>query len=169
MQTLFFQVVHEAIGLSAFSFTAFMQMIVRGIIVYFFGLSMARFNKKLMGIRTPFNFVLFIMLGSIFANAIIYANSFFPILGTVLLLSLLNGLVTALAFYFPAVELFVKGAPIELVQNGKIQWSAMKKNFITKQELLNELYIQLHTRSFKQVASAILTTDGTIDFIKQAK
>ena len=163
----FFTIIQEAIGLNTLSFTALFYMIIRGVIVYLLGITLARFNKKLLGVRTPFNFILFIMLGSIFANAILDANVFLPTLCTIILLTLLNGLMTALSYYFPPVELFIKGSPAVIVKNGEIQWDVMEKNFITERELFNELHTQLHTHSLKHIEAAILASDGTINFIEK--
>ena len=157
----------DLLGLPTSSFMILFQMIIRGIVIYFFGITLARFNKKLLGIRTPFNLILFIMLGSIFASAIIDGRTFLPIIVTVLFLSLLNGAMTMLSYYVPAVETFVKGGSSTLVQDGKIQWDAMKKNFITQHELFNELQTQLHTRDLDRVKAAILASDGTINFIEK--
>jgi len=157
--------VRHAIGIDTFTAGPFLYMTIRGIIVYFVGISLARFNKKLMGIRTPFNFILFIMLGSIFATAIVDGTLFLPIICATLLLFLLNGLMTMLAYYIPGVERFMKGHSSELVKEGEIQWRAMRRNFITRNELLNELHTQLHTNNLEAVKSAVLASDGTINFI----
>lgn len=159
------QILYRAIGLHEFAYTPFIYMTIRGVIVYFFGIYLARFNKKLVGIRTPFNFILFIMLGSIFANAIVEETAFLPIMCSIVLLTLLNGLMTMLAYYLPSVELFLKGSSSELVKEGEIQWKAMRKNFITRHELINELHTQLHTDKLQDVKSAELASDGTINFI----
>jgi uncharacterized membrane protein YcaP (DUF421 family) len=168
MLSLFFDVVKEAIGVYTFSFAYLFHMIIRGFIIYFYGMALARFNKKLMGIRTPFNFVLFIMLGSIFANAIVEASLFLPVIGIITSLILLNGFVTMLAFHVPAIERFVKGASSVLVKDGEILWHSMRKNFITERELFNELDRQLHTHSLKDIESAVLISDGSINFIKKS-
>ncbi len=165
MFTYFFKIIDKATGFSTFSFVTLFYMIIRGIIAYFFGITLARFNKKFFGIRTPFNLVLFIMLGSIFANAILNVDAFLPTLGTILLLMLLNGLITALACYCPLIEQFVKGSPIILARDGKIQWDAMTQHLITKRELISELNRQLHTNDLNIIELAILASDGTIDFI----
>jgi uncharacterized membrane protein YcaP (DUF421 family) len=167
MLTQLFKALQEALGITTFSFAALFYMIIRGIIVYLFGLTLARFNKKLIGIRTPFNFILFIMLGSIFANAILNADVFLPTLGTILILMLLNGLVTMLTFHFPLVELFVKGSTSIVVKDGEIVWEAMEENFITERELFNELHAQLNTHDLSIIEKAILTSDGSIHFIKK--
>jgi len=162
-----FHIIKQAIGWHFFSLTTLLHMTIRGIIVYYFGISIARFNKKLLGIRTPFNFILFVMLGSIFASAIIDEEIFLPLLITTLLLFLINGLMTLLSFYSPFIELFVKGKDSVIIKNGKIQWQIMQQNLITKRELLNELHSQLHTTDLKQVKLAILASDGTISFIQK--
>lgn len=167
MLNSFFQHMWHAMGFHVFTLVSLFHMIVRGIIIYLFGITLARFNKKLLGIRTPFNFMLFVMLGSISANAVVFEELFLPILGTILFLTLLNGLITALAYYFPSIEFFVKGTDAVLVKNGKIQWSAMRNNLITEREVINELQTQLHTSSLEEVATATLASDGTINFIRK--
>ena len=167
MYILFFHFISHAIGLDIFSATVLMHMLIRSLIIYFFGVTIAHFNKKLIGIRTPFNFILFIMLGSIFANAIVDKNVFLVTMAATLFLILLNGLMTMLSFHIPFIESFVKGNDTILVKNGHIQWHAMEENFITKRELLKELHTQLHTNSLKKISYAILESDGTINFIQQ--
>lgn len=161
----FFKIIQEAIGLDHFAFTAMLYMIIRGIIAYLFGITLARSNKTLFGIRTPFNLILLIMLGSIFANAILNVNAFLPTLGTILVLVLLNGLITALSFCFPLVEKFIKSTPSILVKHGEIQWKTMKQELITERELITELHAQLHTQDLSKIDLAILASDGTIHFI----
>lgn len=161
--------INDSIGLNTFSVSVLGHMLIRGAIIYLYGITIARFNKKLLGIRTPFNFILFVMLGSITAGAIINETLFIPILTTSFLLVILNALMTLLAFHFPAVEHFVKGSEEKLIKNGKIQWHIMKKNLITKRELLSELHNQLHTHDLTIVETAYLTSNGTIDFVKHKK
>lgn len=162
------RLVECAIGLNVFSYTTILHMIIRGIIIYFFGILVARFDKKLMGIRTPFNFILFIMLGSIFSDAIFDEKLFLPIIFTTIVLMVLNSLVTVATYYLPIFELWMSGEPVLLIKDGEMQWNIMKKHFITESDLLHELYIQLHTRDIQQVESAYLTSHGTVNFIKKS-
>src|SRR5271168_676211 len=96
-------VIYSAIGLDTFSSTFLIHMIIRGSIIYGAGIIVARFNKKLIGIRTPFNFILFVMLGSISASAVVDENIFLAVLGTTLFLITLNGCIAMLSFYFKSV------------------------------------------------------------------
>lgn len=162
-------IIDKAICLNGCSHIIILPMLIRCFIVFIFGITLARFNKKLMGIRTPFNFTLFVMLGSLFANAIIDERVFIPTLTAILFFVALNGLLTILAFYFASVETFIKGISSILVKDGVINWHAMRKNFITEQELINELQRQLHTTSLKNVQYAELASDGSINFVTYSK
>lgn len=163
--TSFLHTISSALHLDTFNAIELLHMCIRALCVYFIGVSLARSNKKIIGIRTPFNFILFIMMGSIFANAIVTGALFLPIIGTVLLLVFVNASMEALAFYFPWVERFVKGSSVELVKDGQIHWNVMKAHFITKRELLNELASQAHNYDIDKVKQAVLASDGTINFV----
>ncbi|MEX0849153.1 MAG: YetF domain-containing protein [Candidatus Dependentiae bacterium] len=154
----------NGIDFSMVSLASIFFMMVRATIIYFLGIIFARFNKKLVGVRNPFNFVIFVMLGSMLAQAIVFPEFFIPILCSLFFLIVLNICITMLVFHVPFLELLIKGKPVKLVVNGKIQSRAMEKNSITKDELLNELQTQLQTRDLKRVESAVLASDGTIKF-----
>jgi uncharacterized membrane protein YcaP (DUF421 family) len=109
--------------------------------------------------------MIFMMLGSIFANAIVDAKSFLPIIVSLFAIIILNSFIKKLVFRFLWVENFIKGPSIELVKNGKINWNEMKANSITKRELLNELASQAHTYDIDKVEAATLASDGSINFI----
>ena len=145
---------------------ATLAMCLRGLIIYIFGILLIRFNKKFIVIRTPLNFIIIIMLGSIAASAITTNTLLIPILCTVMFLVFINKFSSMLEFYFPSIERLFKGSSILLVQHGKINWEMMKKNYITKEELLNELQSQLHTNNLADIQSAILTSER-IHFIKK--
>ncbi len=151
-------------GTSFLSVSSVFYMIIRAAIVYILGVLLARFHKKLVGVRNPLNFIVFVMLGSMLATGVIMPEFFLPVVATLFFLLLMNVSVTMLAFYIPPLELLLKGPPVELVKNGKILWEQMERNYITKNELLNELQTQLQTRDLSMIKRAILASDGTINF-----
>ena len=157
----------QAIGIHTLAFTTIIDMIIRAIILYFFGITLLRLNKKLMGIRTPLNFTIFVAVGSLLAQAIISAEHFFPIACTIITLLAINSGMNHLAFRYPWLERIIKGQPFLLVKNGHIRWHAMRENAITRTELLNELQTQMQTRDLNTIHSAILASDGTINFTKK--
>ena len=140
-------------------------MILRGLIIYASTIIFLRLNKKFLGIRTSYNFILFVLFGSMSATAITSDGLFLPIMATIFILSLINKGLSCLFYHYSYLEEFLVGAPVLLVSNGEIQWHNMKKSFITQNNLLNALQTQLHTNNFSKVDSAYLATDGTINFI----
>ena len=165
----FFSFIQTALKLDKANAILFAYMLLRGLIIYFTSFLLIRFNKRFMGIRTPFNFILFVMLGSLSAAAITEYRPFLPILGVILALIFLNRIISAIEYHFPRFEKLFKGPIIVLVKNGEIQWNNMERTYITKRELMNELQQRLHTRDLKSIASALLTSDGQINFIRRQK
>lgn len=143
----------------------FIYMSLRSLFIYISGLVFVRFNKKFIGTRTPYNFMLFMMLGSMSAAAITGAAPFLPVYGAILSLIFLNKFIACLSFYFPTFERIFKGPAVLLVKNGKINWDNMKNNYITKIELINALQQQQHRNNLAETDFAFLATDGTINFI----
>lgn len=147
------------------SLSSIIMMSMRGVIVYISSILLIRINRKFFGIRTASNFTLFVMLGSMFATAIIVDGLFLPIISTIFFLSLVNRVVAAIFFYYPRCEELIVGKPVVIFSNGDIHWSNMKKNFISKNDLLNALQTQMNANNFLKIDSAYLATDGTINFI----
>lgn len=146
-----------------------LYMGLRAIIIYFIGVTISRSNKKIMDIHTPFNFMLFVMLGSIFAQAILIKKMFLQVLCAISTLIFVNYIMKKLSFHFPIIERFVKGSRVFLIENGEINWDEMSSHGITKRELLNELASQLHTYDLTRVERVILGSDGTMNFVLKSK
>lgn len=161
----FIEIIKNALEIDGFDYIQLLYMCIRATIIYFIGIGIARSNKKIIGIRTPFNFMLFVMLGAIFANAIIKSVLFLPIAGTILFLIVLNFIIKLLVFHFRWFESFVKGSSVSLVEDGKINWKQMNAHLITERELLNKLASQSHHSDIKKVKEAVFASDGSINFI----
>lgn len=146
-------------------FNLVLAMSMRGVILYVLAIVSIRLNKKFLGIRTSYNFILFVMLGSLCAAAITEEGLFLPITSTIILLSLLNRILSSFFFHYPQLENVFLGKPVLLVSNGEFQRHNMRAYFVTTNDLVNALQTQLHTNDFGKVESAYLATDGTINFI----
>jgi uncharacterized membrane protein YcaP (DUF421 family) len=143
-------------------------MSVRGIILYTLSIMSIRLNKKFLGIRTSYSFILYVMLGSLCAAAITEEGLFLPITSTILVLSLINRVMSSLFFHHSWLETVFLGSPVLLVSNGELQRHNMRSHFVTTTDLSNALQTQLHTNDLGKVDSAYLATDGTINFITKS-
>jgi len=169
MEQGFISILKAAFGLQQGVFMLLMHMCLRGLVIYIFSIVLIRFNRRFTGIRTPFNFIVFIMLGSISAAAVTGDAPFFPVVGVITFLVLINRIVAAVVFRFPSLENFLKGPVVLLAKKGKIQWEHMRKNNITKRDLFTELRDQMQTDDLSSVDFAFLATDGEINFVKRDK
>src|SRR5215471_13719367 len=99
----------------------FLQVSVRGIIVFIATLIMVRLgSKRSLAEKTAFDAVLVVIIGSMMARIINGSEAFFPTLGTGFVLVLLHRIFGIAAFYSHAFGILVKGKPVVLVQDGKI-------------------------------------------------
>ena len=146
-------------------FASFFQMVMRSVIIYVVALIMVRFNRKIMGLRNPFNFLVFIMLGSLSVAGITLEGIFLPVLGLIIFLFIFNASVAYTISHVPALENFVAGPSVVLVKNGHVKWAKLKDYYITRTELRNELKEQLQTNDFSIIETAYLASDGTINFV----
>lgn len=167
MEEGFLHFIKEAFGLNSKTFVLFLQMGLRGLIIYISSILFVRFNRRFTGIRTPFNFILFIMLGSISAAAVLGEVPFVPVFSVIVFLILLNRIVAVVSFFFPPFERLMKGSVVVLAKGGEIQWQNMKNHLITKRDLFTELHDQLHTDDLSSIDFVVLATDGEIHFIEK--
>ncbi len=145
-----------------------LAMSVRGIILYILSIMSVRLNKKFLGIRTSYSFILYIMLGSMCAAAVIEEGLFLPITSTIILLSLINRIISTLFFYYPWMETVLLGEPVLLISKGEFQKHNMRAHLVTTNDLLKALQTHLHTNDFNKIESVYLTTDGIINFITKS-
>lgn len=143
----------------------FVLMVVRSALLYSSIFLCIRFNKNIMGRRNPFNFIIYIMLGSLIAIAITTENSVWPFLGIIVFILLFNAFVAYSLARFPLLEKLLKGPSIVIIRDGKVNWSLVKDHYITRSELREELQEQLKTDDFSVVKYAYLASDGNINFV----
>ncbi len=161
------QSLHEATEIRNFTLVSLLHMVIRGVIIYAFGIVLIRCNRKLFGVNSTFNRILVVMLGSLLADAVVSAEHFLIGIATVLLLTVLNGIMNRASFHMPAIESLIKGDQPIILKDGQIQWQTMKKHFITERELMSELCTQLHTQDLTTIEIAKIASDGRIKFIKR--
>jgi uncharacterized membrane protein YcaP (DUF421 family) len=155
--------VHHALGIHAPILTIW-HMVFRALIVYFLGICITRLNKRFMGFTTVSDFFLYIIIGSILAYAIT-GPQFYETLGMAIILMLINWLVTIIDYYVINFKIIIEGQPLLLVQDGKIQWKAMRKCFITEHDLHTLLRTQTNTEDVSNIQKAYFESSGKVSFI----
>jgi len=100
------------------------------------------------------------------ARAINGSEAFFPTLGTGFVLVFLHRLLGIAAYYSHAFGILVKGNPVMLVQNGRLQRKNMLWEHISKHDLEEDMRLEAKTDDLSKIQVARLERSGDISFIK---
>ncbi|MEO8098093.1 MAG: YetF domain-containing protein [Acidobacteriota bacterium] len=114
-----------------------LEKIVRAVLVYFFLIALLRtFGKRELAQLTPFDLIVLLMLSNTVQNAIIGDDSTLTggMIGAIALLAA-NYLTVRLVFHHPRLDRLFGGAATTLIQGGKLDHAALKKEVLTVREL----------------------------------
>lgn len=118
-----------------------------------------------LGRLNAYDFVLIVVIANAVQNALVGGDT--TLVGglvSALTLLLMNQLVTWLLNRFPWLEKHVVGEPVVLVSGGHAQWDRMKREGITRDELMAALR-EHGVTELKDVRLAVLEVDGDISVV----
>jgi uncharacterized membrane protein YcaP (DUF421 family) len=164
----FSQLLHTLLGIGTEPRAlTFLQVSARGVIVFIATLIMMRLgSKRSLAEKTAFDAVLIVIIGSMLARAINGSEAFFPTLGTGFVLVFLHRLFGVAAYYSHAFGILVKGKPVVLVQDGRLQRKNMFWEHISKHDLEEDMRLDASTEDLSKIQVARLERSGDISFIK---
>src|SRR2546427_8059460 len=123
----------------------FVQISLRGIIVFLATLAMVRLgHKRSLSHKTPFDAVLLVILASVLSRAINGSAAFFATIGGGVVLVLLHRLFAYLAFYSHGFGILVKGKPDVIVRDGKCDLATMRRNHVSMHDLDEDMGLSVH-------------------------
>ena len=164
----FSQFVHTLLGIGTEPRDlTFLQVSLRGVTVFIVTLIMVRLgSKRSLAEKTAFDAVLIVIIGSMLARAINGSEAFFPTLGAGFVLILLHRVFGLAAYYSHAFGILVKGRPVMLVQDSKLQRKNMLWEHITRHDLEEDMRLEVNTDNLSEIQVARLERSGDISFIK---
>ena len=146
---------------------SFLQVSVRGITVFIATLIMVRLSsKRSLAEKTAFDAVLVVIIGSMLARAINGSEAFFPTLGTGFVLVFLHRLLGIAAYYSHTFGILVKGKPVVLVEDGRLQRKNMLWEHISNHDLEEDMRLDAETEDLSKIKFARVERSGDISFIK---
>ncbi len=125
-------------------------------------------GKREVGQLTTFELVVIVVLGDLIQQAVTHND--FSITGATLAIGTFAfwGLVMSwLSFKSPRIEKLLDGEPRVIVRDGEILDANMRRDRLTRTELLSEMRLAGIAR-VEDVAWAILETQGRISFIEKS-
>jgi hypothetical protein len=142
------------------------EYIVRSLAIYAVVFVLLRiFGKKQLGEMSPFDFVLLLILSeSISAGITGNDGSLAAAFICVSTFIFTNRFLDILSFKFKGVEKILEGEAHEIINDGQVNASLCRKEYISKEELESSLRENGHYE-LKKVKKAILETNGKISVI----
>src|ERR1043166_4247793 len=120
------------LGLEPKSLT-FLQIALRGIIVFLVALTMVRLgDKRFLSRKTAFDAILGFILASMLARAVNGSSAFWPTLGGGFVLVMLHRLIAYLSRRWHAFGALVKGSSDLVIRDGKVIQSGLARNDLSR-------------------------------------
>jgi len=144
----------------------FIQISLRGVIVFVVALTMVRFgNKRFLSKMTAFDAILGFILASMLARAVNGSAAFFPTLGGGFVLMGVHALMARFAFKSDKFGMLVKGSAEAIVRDGKLDRTMMARTQISEKDLLEEARLNAQVMSVEDIDLATVERNGEVSVI----
>jgi uncharacterized membrane protein YcaP (DUF421 family) len=143
-----------------------MDLVIRAVVLYGFVFLLTRIvGRRELSSLQPFDLVLLIIIGDAIQQGL--TQNDYSVTGAILVVgtfALLQVMTSYASFRFKWLRPVLEGAPIVVVQDGKVIEGNLKRERISEGELQEEARKQ-QLGSIDEVAWAVLETNGQITFI----
>lgn len=144
----------------------FVQISIRGIIVFVLTLVMVRLSaRRSLARRTVFDSIFLVILASVLARAINGSSDLLPTIGGGFVMVAFHRLLACMAFYSHHFGDLIKGADEVLIHDGELVHRKLRDHHITRHDLKEDLRLALHVGDLVCVENARLERSGAISFI----
>jgi len=148
----------------------FLQISLRGIIVFLATLAMIRIgHKRSLARKTAFDAVLIVILASVLSRAINGSAAFFATIGGGVVIVVVHRLFAFVAYHSHWFGCLLKGRPEIIVEDGNLIFAAMRRNHISQHDLEEDLRLDAELEDASDVKVARVERSGDISFIKREK
>lgn len=145
----------------------FLQISLRGIIVFIVSLVMVRIgSKRFLARMSAFDAILGFILASMLARAVNGSSAFFPTLGGGFVLIGLHRLMACLACLSHPFGNMVKGHYNQVIQDGRVDAEMLKRHNLTEHDLMEDLRLNGNMNAPADVKAAFLERNGQISVVK---
>jgi uncharacterized membrane protein YcaP (DUF421 family) len=145
----------------------FVQISLRGVIVFIATLIMIRFgHKRSLARKTAFDAVLIVILASVLSRAINGSAAFFATLGGGFVLVLLHRVLALIAYRSHGFGILIKGEPDVIVRDGNTDLRNMRRNHVSTHDLEEDLRLDAASEDLSDIKTARVERSGDISFIK---
>jgi uncharacterized membrane protein YcaP (DUF421 family) len=143
-----------------------MDLVVRAIVVFFAIFLVTRvIGRRELSTMEPFDLILLIVSGDLVQQGVTQSDySLTGALTVICTIALLTVLLSYASFKIPRLRPVLDGEPLVLVQDGQVIERNLRRERITRDELLAEAR-QQQVASLDEIRFAVLETNGRISII----
>jgi uncharacterized membrane protein YcaP (DUF421 family) len=144
------------------------QVAARALVVYVIGLIVVRLGKsRLLASATVLDILLAVVIGSLLSRGINGAASLSGTATACAVLVALHWLMTQLACRSHRFGNLVKGHCRLLVENGRIDWKAMRQSHLSHEDLLEELRLNANVEDLSRIEKAYKERSGQVSGVRR--
>jgi uncharacterized membrane protein YcaP (DUF421 family) len=148
----------------------FLQIALRGIIVFVITLVMVRCgDKRFLSKKTAFDAILGLILASMLARAVNGSSAFWPTLGGGFVLVGLHRLIAHLSRRWHKFGILVKGTSDLVVRDGQIIEAGMRRNDLSEHDLQEDMRMHGQVDALSQIKVAYAERNGHISIVPKDK
>jgi uncharacterized membrane protein YcaP (DUF421 family) len=141
---------------------------LRSLFIFIIGLALVRIgDRRSLSEKTAFDAIFIVLIGSMLSRAINGTAPFFTTIAAGIVLMVIHRACAFGACKSHAFGKLLKGRPVTLVRNGKIDHAEMRRSLVSEHDLEEDLRLDAKTEDVSTIASARLERSGDISFIKQ--
>jgi uncharacterized membrane protein YcaP (DUF421 family) len=166
---LFWDFITPLVGLGAEPKNlTFLQIVVRGFIVFVAGLIMLRLgDRRALAQKTAFDTLLIVLLASVLSRAINGSAAFFATIGGSFVMVLMHRLLAQVCCASHAIGVWVKGEPYILVKDGEYRRPTMRKKSVSQHDIEEDMRLSAKVEDVSEIKIARLERSGDLSFIKE--
>jgi uncharacterized membrane protein YcaP (DUF421 family) len=132
------------------------------------GLALVRVgDRRSLSEKTAFDAIFIVLIGSMLSRAINGTAPFFTTIAAGIVLMVIHRACALGACKSHSFGKLLKGSPVALVQNGKVDRKAMERCLVSEHDLQEDLRLDAKTENIGDIKLAQLERSGDISFIKK--
>jgi uncharacterized membrane protein YcaP (DUF421 family) len=145
-----------------------LQMIDRGIIVFFLALVLIRISgRRSFGMHMPLDNIISIILGAILSRAVVGASDFVPVIGVCTAIVLLHRVVGWLIAHHKIMSRLIQGEKILLFEDGTFLTKNMGKALVCEEDVMQGVRRSALTDNLEKIKKIYIERNGEITAIKK--
>ena len=140
---------------------------LRAFIIFVVGLAIVRIgDRRSLAEKTAFDAIFIVLIGSMLSRAINGTAPFFTTIAAGVVLMAIHRACAFGACKSHAFGKLIKGRPLILIRDGKIDRTQMRRSLVSDHDLEEDLRLDARTEDVSTITTARLERSGDISFIK---